>query len=112
MAYSFPALRCLFAFLLFANVLPAAVAQNVASFSLKNTSTKVYATAAVTADLKGDGVPDLIETYSRVNPSLFAVQLGLGNGYFAPAVDYSAPINQQYGVQIVTVAVNKAGKTD
>jgi len=35
------------------------------------------------------------------------VQLGLGNGYFEPAVDYNAAINQQYGVQVVTADVNK-----
>jgi hypothetical protein len=106
------ALSLLFTTLLFANALLAAVPQNDASFSVKTTSTKVYATAVVTADLNGDGVPDLIETYARIGPALFAVQLGLGNGWFAPAVDYTAAINQQYGVQILTADVNKDGKAD
>src|SRR5258708_28497533 len=98
--------------LIFATLPASATPQN-ATFSLKNTSTKVYAASAVTADLNGDGVPDLIETYSRINPSLFAVQLGLGNGYFAAPVDYpSSVINWQYGVQIVTADVNKDGKAD
>jgi len=92
---------------------PASAAPQNATFSLKNTSTKVYATAVLTADLNGDGVPDLIETYARINPpAVFAVQLGLGNGYFAPAVDYNAVINQQYAIQVVTADVNKDGKAD
>jgi len=92
--------------------LSSVLAQNDATFNVRKTSTKVYATAAITADLNGDGVPDLIESYARINSALFSVQLGVGNGWFEPAVDYSAAINQQYGVQILTADVNRDGKAD
>lgn len=95
-----------------ATVIPA-LAQTDASFVVKKTSTKVYATARVTADLNGDGIPDLIEPYARIIPGvLFSVQLGLGNGYFAAPVDYNASINHQYGDTVLTADVNRDGKAD
>ncbi len=97
---------------IFAAVLPAA-AQNDASFVVKKTSTKVYATARVTADLNNDGIPDLIEPYARITPGvLFSVQLGLGNGYFAAPVQYGASINHQYADTVLTADVNRDGKAD
>jgi hypothetical protein len=90
-----------------------AASQTNASFVLKKTSTKTYATARVTADLNGDGIPDLIEPYARITPGvLFSVQLGLGNGYFAAPVDYSGNINHQYGDVVLTADVNRDGKAD
>jgi hypothetical protein len=97
---------------LIAAVLPA-TAQTDASFVVKKTSTKTYATAKVTADLNGDGIPDLIEPYARITPGvLFSVQLGLGNGYFAAPVSYGASINHQQGDIVLTADVNRDGKAD
>lgn len=80
---------------------------------MKKTSTETYATAGVTADLNGDGIPDLIEPYARIMVGkLFSVQLGLGNGYFAAPVDYNANINHQYGDTVLTADVNRDGKAD
>jgi len=97
---------------LIAAVLPA-TAQTDASFVLNETSTKTYATARVTADLNGDGIPDLIEPYARITPGvLFSVQLGLGNGYFVAPVSYAASINHQQGEIVLTADVNRDGKAD
>jgi hypothetical protein len=102
----------IFTICLVAGLYSTAAAQNNASFTSRSTSTKVFATAVATIDLNGDGIPDLIESYARIEPVLFSVQLGLGNGWFAPAVDYTAHVNQQYAVQILTADVNNDGKAD
>ncbi|WP_394828098.1 FG-GAP repeat domain-containing protein [Pendulispora albinea] len=52
------------------------------------------ATAVTTADVNGDGKPDLLGTNGSVS-----VRLGLGGGNFAPAVDYPA------GTSPVAIAV-------
>ncbi len=94
------------------SALPAA-AQKDASFSVKKTSTKVYATATVTADLNGDGIPDLIEPYARLTSNvLFSVQLGLGSGYFAAPVNYNYNLNHQNGDIVLSADVNRDGKAD
>jgi hypothetical protein len=87
-------------------------AQSSASMTVKPTPADQYAAGIVTADLNGDGVPDLIETYSRVNPVLLSVQIAKGDGTFSSPVNYNSPINQQYAVIILTSDVNEDNKAD
>jgi hypothetical protein len=87
-------------------------AQSAPTFSLHTTFAKQYAAGTYAADLNGDGIPDLIETYSRINAVLFSVQIGKGDGTFAAPVHYSPPVNQQFAVVVLPADVNKDGKFD
>ena len=64
------------------------------------------------ADLNGDGVPDLIETYSSLTPNGFSVQLEKGDGTFAAAVTHLFPVQNQGPIFLTTADVNRDGKTD
>ena len=87
-------------------------AQSAPTFSLHTTFAKQFAAGTYAADLNGDGIPDLIETYSRVNPVLFSVQIAKGDGTFAAPVHYKSPVNQQNAVIVLPADVNKDGKFD
>ena len=89
-----------------------ALAQSSPSFAQQNSVTNDYAYYLHTADLNGDGVPDLIETNGRVVPNGFGVQLANGNGTFKPPVFYAYPFQHQYSDYVVTADFNKDGKTD
>jgi len=82
-----------------------------ATFNRIETLTNQYANALVTADLNGDGLPDLVGIYSRVN-NTFSVQLANGDGTFAKPVSYTLPVNQQYPMYIATADINNDGKAD
>ena len=84
-----------YAVLISSVLLSPAMAQTEAGFKQTTTLANQYAAGVITADLNGDGVPDLIETYSRINPVLFSVQIAKGDGTFAAPVDYKSPVNQQ-----------------
>ena len=60
----------------------AALAQNNAIFGFGFFATETYVNNIYLADLNGDGVPDLIETYSSLTPNGFSIQLAKGDGNF------------------------------
>jgi len=107
-----PCIQLFGALVMFVATSPHASAQNDASFNLQTMSANQYEASTYTADLNGDGVPDLITTYSRVNPVLFSVHIATGDGTFSPPTDYNSPINQQNGNVVVTGDVNNDGKFD
>src|SRR5438874_939825 len=73
-------------------------AQNNASFAMKRTSTKTYATAGLTADLNGDGIPDLVANLGHN----IVVQFGTGTGAFSAPTTVFAP-NADQGVETLAV---------
>lgn len=88
-------------------------AANEASFNPVQTSALQYTSGMITADLNGDGVPDLIQTYSRVPANnTFSVQLANGDGTFAAPVSYPLTVKQQSSVYFATADVNNDGKAD
>jgi hypothetical protein len=88
-------------------------AANVATFNPVETSALQYTNGMITADLNGDGVPDLIQTYSRGPVSnTFSVQLANGDGTFAAPVSYPLTVQQQTSVYFATADVNNDGKAD
>ncbi len=83
-----------------------------ASFQRKSTVTQNDAMGVVTADLNGDGIPDLIESNVSTACNCIAVQLGKGDGTFAPPVLYTFPFLNQGFTMLATADVNNDGKAD
>ncbi|PYX32338.1 MAG: hypothetical protein DMG80_08140 [Acidobacteria bacterium] len=88
-------------------------AAGVATFNREETAAIQYTSRMITADLNGDGIPDLIQTYSRIPAdNTFSVQIATGDGTFAAPVRYALPIRQQTTVYFATADVNNDGKAD
>ena len=84
-----------------------------ATFNRVETPAIQYTSQMITADLNGDGIPDLIQTYSRVPvDNTFSVQIANGDGTFAAPVSYTLPVKQQTSVFFATADVNNDGKAD
>lgn len=85
----------------------------IATFNRVETPAIQYTSQMITADLNGDGIPDLIQTYSRVPvDNTFSVQIANGDGTFASPVSYTLPVKQQTSVYFATADVNNDGKAD
>ena len=83
------------------------------TFNRVETPAIQYTSQMITADLNGDGITDLIQTYSRVPvDNTFSVQIANGDGTFAAPVSYTLPVKQQTSVLFATADVNNDGKAD
>ena len=89
-----------------------AFAQNSATFHVRTLPAQTNINDLYVADLNGDGIPDLIETYDRLVPNGFSVQLGQGDGTFAAPVNYTFPVQNQAPLVVTTADVNGDGKAD
>jgi hypothetical protein len=82
-----------------------------ASFQLKTTPAGDVG-SIVTADLNGDGIPDLIELGASLRCNCFSVQLGHSDGTFAPPVNHVFSFLNQGLSHAITADLNHDGKAD
>src|SRR5947209_11316369 len=97
-----------------------AAAQNGATFSVKNSATTFPNDTPVSADLNGDGIPDLVEVLTDSStgipgPNAFTVQIGKGDGTFGAPMNYPPGVSGWIGQidsGIATADFNHDGKAD
>ncbi len=109
--YTLPTLRYAALLILITILCAVAWAAN-ATFSVKSTATRQRAIGAITVDLNGDGIPDLVEVTDTLVCNCMTVQLGHGDGTFAAPVQYNFPVTNQSTPELGTADVNHDGKAD